>query len=116
MRTPKLKDGEVPPTPNFIHPCLSEQLIPSLLDHTLNTVYTPQETHDQATKTGYPMTPFIQLTPAINQEARINAVFVEKFSGSSKKPWKPCSDWENPIFGCISSFFCPLFVRELTMP
>lgn len=87
--------------PKFIHPCLSEQLVPSLLGDTLNTVYTPKDTHDQATKTGYPMTPFIQLTPAINQEARINATFVEMLTDSGTPGWKPCSDWENPIFGCM---------------
>lgn len=101
LRTPRLREGQAPPMPKFIHPCLSEQLVPSLLGNNLNTVYTPKETDDHVTKTGYPMTPFIQLTPAINQEARINATFVEMISGPGKESWKPCSDWENPIFGWI---------------
>ena len=42
------------------------------------------------------MTPFIQLNPAINQEARINANFV-KPNGSK---WQICSEWDNPILGC----------------
>ncbi len=74
-RTPRLQDPDKAPMPEFIHPCLSEQLIPSVLDGgtTLNTVYTTKDTQDKATSSGYPMTPFIQLTPAINQDARINA-------------------------------------------
>ncbi|KAK5455897.1 hypothetical protein LTS15_005215 [Exophiala xenobiotica] len=101
QRTRKPKPGELPATPSFIHPCLSQQLLPSLLDNTLNTVYTPTETEDKNTNTDYPMTPFMQLTPAINQEARINATFVNKLGNGSKKPWKPCNDWEVPIFGWI---------------
>ncbi|KAF1950576.1 hypothetical protein CC80DRAFT_496806 [Byssothecium circinans] len=88
-------------TPDFIHPCLSEQLIPSLLDGELNTVYTTKQTQDMATSSGYPMTPFAQLTPAINQEARINASFLLAPDAKKKTTWKICSDWENPIFGWV---------------
>ncbi|KAH8901387.1 hypothetical protein GQ53DRAFT_851002 [Thozetella sp. PMI_491] len=102
-RTPRVVDPTA--TPDFIHPCLSEQLLPSLLSDgkTLNTVYTPAQTHDLATKSGYPMTPFIQLTPAINQEARINLSFVEPQSGHGdpRTTWSIRGDWENPIFGWV---------------
>jgi hypothetical protein len=90
--------------PGYVHPCIDEQLLPSLFNRTLNTVYTPQDTLDKITKTssGYPMTPFIQLTPALNQEARINALFLEKITNANKsQSWQPCSDWENPIFGWV---------------
>lgn len=71
----------------FIHPCLSEQLVPSVInrgpkhERELNTVYTPQETHDIATDSELPLTPFVQLSPAINQEARINAFFLKQAFG-----------------------------------
>lgn len=87
----------------YVHPCIDEQLLPSLFGDKINTVFTPQDT-EKFTKTssGYPMTPFIQLTPAINQEARINATFLQKIqSPNETKSWKPCSDWENPIFGWV---------------
>ena len=102
--------------PEFVHPCLSEQLTPSLFNGHLNTVYTTQDTHDKATKSGYPMTPFMQLNPAINQEARMNAVFVERLQGlGGVSSWQPCTDWENPIFGCelFSFAFCFMtFVKQ----
>lgn len=86
--------------PEFVHPCLSEQLLPSQLDDgNLNTIYTTADTHDKATTANVPMTPFIQLNPAINQNARLNASFLEpKADGQG---WTPCSEWENPIFGCM---------------
>jgi hypothetical protein len=88
----------------YVHPCIDEQLLPSLFGDTMNTVFTPQDTQDKITKTssGYPMTPFMQLTPAINQEARINSVFLQKVKDvNNSQSWKPCSDWENPIFGWV---------------
>jgi hypothetical protein len=105
QRTPRSVLTGDPVVPDYVHPCIDEQLIPSLsADGSLNTVYTSQQTHDAASSSGYPMTPFIQLTPAINQEARINAMFLEHVLDNAQKPtgWKPCSDWENPIFGCKS--------------
>lgn len=101
-------DGGPPSTPidelDFIHPCLSEQLIPSLLNGSLNTVYTTQNTHDAATASGVPMTPFIQLQPSINQNARVNATFLKRVTDTNNAPrWLPCTDWENPIIGCKSN-------------
>ena len=98
----------------FVHPCLSEQLIPTTFGGSLNTIYTPQDTHDAATASGVPMTPFIQLNPAINQEARINATFLERVIGEGKSSWwEPCSDWENPIFGCEYHPFSAKSSRQL---
>jgi hypothetical protein len=87
-----------------VHPCLADQLCPTVLDdkkHTLNTVYSSS---DQPTSSGGILSPFIQITPAINQEARINAFFMELNSDileNGKPSWQPCNDWDNPIFGWI---------------
>jgi hypothetical protein len=62
--------------PEFIHPCAADQLLPTVLpDGTLNVVY---GTADPPSKSKYPMSSFIQLTPAINQDARLNATFVQR--------------------------------------
>lgn len=93
---PKPKPRVPPKIPEFLHPCLSDQLCPSVLpDNTLNTVFTSP---DAPTSSGARLCPFIQITPAINQNARINARFVEKDSEPSS--WKVCDDWDNPILGC----------------
>ncbi len=60
----------------LVHPCLSDQLCPTILDkpkHTLNTVWS---SNDKPTSSGGVLSPFIQITPAINQEARINASYI----------------------------------------
>jgi hypothetical protein len=44
------------------------------------------------------MTPFIQLNPAINQAARMNAAFLRV--APDEKSWLPSNEWDNPIFGC----------------
>lgn len=70
--------------------------------YALNTVFTTQQTQDRILESGTMMTPFIQLTPAINQEARLNFKFLESkvdVDGIAQ-PWSICSDWDSPIFGC----------------
>jgi hypothetical protein len=43
---------------------------------------------------------FIQLTPGINQPARLNAFFVTPADGgSSGSAWRPVYEWESPIWG-----------------
>jgi hypothetical protein len=45
---------------------------------------------------------FVQLPPNINQDARINAVFLTRddpTSGQPLPPWRPASEWESPIWG-----------------
>jgi hypothetical protein len=104
-RTPR----QAPPTPamsEFVHPCLSDQLCPSLIpnpdkpkEFILNTIY---RTRDVATSSGGRESPFIQITPAINQPARINSCFLKQDNPSQGQSlaWQTCTDWENPIFGC----------------
>ena len=40
---------------------------------------------------------FAQFPHAINQDARLNAAFL-RFSGSQ---WRPCTEWENPVWGIL---------------
>ncbi|KKK12797.1 hypothetical protein ARAM_004725 [Aspergillus rambellii] len=52
---------------------------------------------------------FIQLPPAINQPARLNAAFLSldherdtsKTSGLGDPFWRPSSDWESPLWGWV---------------
>lgn len=51
---------------------------------------------------------FIQLPPQINQNARLNADFVKRTADDDDKPaiqglapWRPMTEWENPIWGWI---------------
>ncbi len=97
-----------PAVPAFpIHPCLADQLCPTLLsDNTLNTVFT---NNDALTTSGMVHSPFIQITPAINQSARINASFLKRNfddnGAALTPPWTVCNDWDNPIIGCKYSPF-----------
>ncbi|EMD00389.1 hypothetical protein BAUCODRAFT_144067 [Baudoinia panamericana UAMH 10762] len=88
-----------------IHPCLSDRLLPTVMpDKTLNVVFSPQQVQpDAPTHSGYPMSPFIQLTPSINQDCRANACFVQKNGDGNGKflKWSPSNTWENPIFGWV---------------
>ncbi|KAH8654011.1 hypothetical protein BGZ60DRAFT_496363 [Tricladium varicosporioides] len=101
---PGRKPRVPPPTPNFaIHPCIADQLCPTILpDGTLNTVF---PVADKATSSGMVTSPFIQITPAINQTSRINANFLRKDLDADGKlqspPWTICNDWDNPIVGWI---------------
>ena len=89
-------------TPQFVNPCLADQLLPTIDDHKLNIVYNPDKP-DAPSHSGYPMSPFIQLTPTINQDARINACFVQKDNDAKGNftQWRPSTAWENPIIGWI---------------
>ncbi|KAJ9607111.1 hypothetical protein H2200_008183 [Cladophialophora chaetospira] len=100
---PAAQPTSPPKDPDFpLRPCLTDRLCPSMLsDGTLNTVY---KTTDKFTSTGAPISPFIQITPSINQSARINADFLEveiDSSGKATGNWAVCTEWENPIFGWI---------------
>ncbi|CZR52728.1 uncharacterized protein PAC_02605 [Phialocephala subalpina] len=101
---PQRKSRVPPPMPDFaIHPCIADQLCPTVLpDNTLNTVF---PTADKFTSSGMVLSPFIQITPAINQTSRINAHFLRKDLDASGKlqspPWTICNDWDNPIIGWI---------------
>lgn len=98
-RTLRVPSGQ----PEFIHPCVADQLLPTVLpDGALNVVY---GTPDPPTKSKYPMSPFIQLTPAINQDARLNATFLQREvsadSSSTFTRWRPSTAWDNPVFGWV---------------
>ena len=73
-----------------VSPCLSDTHFPG----TLNDV-SPSDSKARANTviaaSDYNACPFVQLTPAINQPARLNASFVHKVSGN----WKITSEWEN---------------------
>ncbi|KAI9857978.1 MAG: hypothetical protein M1813_007948 [Trichoglossum hirsutum] len=95
--TPRIK----PTMPEFVHPCLADQLCPGVFppdSSTLNTVFVNP---DGPTSSGARLSPFVQLTPAINQDARINASWLRRGHAPSSAVWSPCSDWENPVFGWI---------------
>lgn len=80
-------------------PCLADNLCPSLITVNgateMNTVIKNTAGVDAS---GYPLCPLVQLTPAINQEARINAEFMVQ-DGSN---WRVATDWDNPIWAWVS--------------
>lgn len=111
--TPGRKPTTPPSVPDFpIHPCLADQLCPTVIkDTTLNTVFTKP---DAPSSSGMIHSPFIQITPAINQDARINANFLTKNTeANGSPPWRVCNDWDNPIFGCKNDPLAPV-LAELT--
>jgi hypothetical protein len=83
-----------------IYPCLSDQVCPGLVKGStkLNTV-TPLTTPDPQQPGGF-LCPYVQLTPAINQAARLNAAFVESTTDSNSKftGWRAVDDWEQPVW------------------
>ena len=85
-----------------IYPCLGDQVGPGFIAGTqeLNTV-TPLTTADPQLPGDYPLCPYVQLTPAVNQEARLNAVFVvpENKPTGGFSNWSRTSDWDQPIWG-----------------
>lgn len=51
---------------------------------------------------------FVQIPPQINQDARLNAHFVKRTADDppdaetlNRAPWRPASEWENPIWGWV---------------
>lgn len=91
--------------PPALYPCLSDYLSPDLTpsaDGTtgvLNTIFAePSQPKGQ-----WPLSRFIQLTPSINQDARINAVFLTPNNSTSYPFWHETVDDkpESPIFGWI---------------
>lgn len=85
-----------------IYPCLGDQVCPGFISGSqeLNTV-TPLTRADPHLPGEYPLCPYIQLTPAVNQEARLNAAFVvpEDKVGGGFSNWRVTGDWDNPIWG-----------------
>lgn len=88
--------------PETVFPCLGDQVCPGFAPNSteLNTV-TPLTTADPHLPGEYPLCPYIQLTPAINQETRLNAAFVVQSQDSNDAftGWRVASDWDQPIWG-----------------
>ena len=117
---PQPRDKILPP-PSF-YPCLSDYLSPDLVGKTrLNTVY-----QEDVPKDGkWPLCRFIQLTPSINQNARINASFLNVNADGKAPFWHETNDdiFESPVFGWLVlnyqdyglQFFLPdgTFYREV---
>jgi hypothetical protein len=103
-----LETGTTGAVTDGLHPCLGDQVCPGLVgDGTshLNTV-TPLTAADPALPGGYPLCPWVQLTPAINQPARLNVSFVEPASATSggaspSAGWKTTNDWEQPVWAWV---------------
>ncbi|KAM7219567.1 hypothetical protein V8F06_005122 [Rhypophila decipiens] len=99
-----------------IYPCLSDYLTPDVRNGKLNTIFElPGKigTGNPGLPSGagdWPLCQYMQLTPCINQDARLNASFVIRDSDSSPaskppqspSPWRTVSsDYEQPIWGWI---------------
>ena len=85
--------------PPSVHPCLSDWLSPDVMNKQLNTVY-PEPNQ----KAGDPtLCRFIQLPPAINQNARINATFLSPTKNKQFPYWRETQNDkpESPVFGWI---------------
>ncbi|KAK5193145.1 hypothetical protein LTR92_007439 [Exophiala xenobiotica] len=94
---------ELDPPDAKIYPCLSDYLAPDVIkakpkDTTgiLNTVFANPT---QATDGVWPHCQYVQLTPSINQDARINGSFLMQDALNS--PWREVSEYESPIWGWI---------------
>jgi hypothetical protein len=79
--------------PPAIYPCISDYMCPDMLDDgTANTIF-----GEKAVEKGqWPLSRFLQLTPSINQGARINAQFVLPPDGDKFKTWHRATDFEQP--------------------
>lgn len=105
------------PPPLF--PCISDFYQPQTVDghHNgpANTVIPSQDG----------MCEFVQMPPQINQNARLNAAFVQRNPPGALSHWRPSTEWENPIWGWVVvnyadsglQFFLPdgTFYREIRM-
>jgi hypothetical protein len=97
---PKKKLRVPPEVPESVHPCLSDFLTPDIINNQLNTVYPEPQPPDHG---NWPMSRFMQLTPAINQNTRLNATFVNRSSTPGFPYWNETENDkpESPIFGWI---------------
>ena len=97
----KRRTHAVQPPDYHIYPCLSDYLAPDVVGGALNTVFPLK---DSTAPGKWPLCPFVQLTPAINQNARINGSFLIQDTidkESTFSPWREATDYENPIFGWV---------------
>jgi hypothetical protein len=100
-----------------IYPCLGDQVCPGLIPGTnhLNTVFDLTE-FDQNQPGAYPLCPYVQLSPAINQEARLNASFVvpRLNSQSQFEGWRTADEWESPVFAWVIVNFADYSLQFFT--
>jgi hypothetical protein len=91
---------EVQPPNSNIYPCLSDNLAPDVVNGQLNTVF---PTQNPVVAGQWPLCEYVQLTPSINQPARINASFLTRdtISPGHYSAWREASDYEQPIWGWI---------------
>jgi len=101
---PRRRWPREPPEP--IYPCLSDYLTPDMVKQRdglwrPNTIFLEPETDEGKT----PICRFIQLTPSINQDARITASFVapnpEVNVAAGSPAWRQIQDFEPPVWGWI---------------
>ncbi|KAK1777164.1 hypothetical protein QBC45DRAFT_198973 [Copromyces sp. CBS 386.78] len=109
-----------------IYPCLSNYLTPDVRDGHLNTVFelpgVQVGTGDpgEADGTGrWPLCEYMQLTPSINQDARLNASFVVRDTDAQALcPWRAATDYEQPVWGWIivnyADYGLQFFLRDGT--
>ncbi|KAL9610371.1 MAG: hypothetical protein Q9167_004911 [Letrouitia subvulpina] len=79
-----------------ISPCLSDTYFPGTVGN-VNPSDSTARANCVIPQGDNKSCPFINLPPAINQPARLNAAFVTK----SNESWKTSSEWENPIWGWL---------------
>lgn len=94
----RLRQQTSDPPKTDIFPCISDYLAPDVDEKSrkFNTVF---PTQDPKTPGHWPHCQFMQLTPAINQDARINASFLIR--DSPDDPWREANEYEQPIWGWI---------------
>ncbi|KAL8901692.1 MAG: hypothetical protein Q9207_005078 [Kuettlingeria erythrocarpa] len=87
-----------------VYPCLGDQVCPGFVPGTshLNTVTALTEADPQQPGS-YPLCPYVQLTPAINQPTRLNAHFVTPTlaTDAAFAGWRVADDWEQPVWGWV---------------
>lgn len=97
---PNSQNTDTTKPPDAVYPCISDYLTPDLdVNGNLNTIYPEPNTTGEK----WPICRFIQLTPSINQPARINASFLNQNNSSSYPFWHETVDDipESPIIGWI---------------
>ncbi|KAH8797905.1 hypothetical protein F5884DRAFT_687621 [Xylogone sp. PMI_703] len=99
-----------PKTPKpTIYPCLSDSLFPDMVGSKINSVVVPADPTACCVA---------KLAPSINQPARLNAHFVVRDPANTTAPWRPCDQWENPIWGWLvvnyADYGLQLFLKDGT--
>lgn len=96
---PRRRKALQPPN-SKIYPCLSDSLAPDVVNGQLNTVF---PTPDPVVPGKWPLCQFVQLTPSINQPARINAAYMirDTVAPDQFSAWREATDYEQPIWGWI---------------